>query len=93
MTVTYTIMATENEIEIDYVATTDKATVVNLTQHSYFNLTGNVKRDILDHEVMIKSDNIVPVDGGLIPTGALMPVEGTPFDFTTAHKSYGFCFY
>ena len=86
VTVTYTIMATENEIEIDYVATTDKATVVNLTQHSYFNLTGNVKRDILDHEVMIKSDNIVPVDGGLIPTGALMPVEGTPFDFTTAHK-------
>ncbi len=82
VTVTYTIK-TSNEIEIDYEATTDKATVVNITQHSYFNLTGNAKRDIMDHEVMIKSDNLIPVDAGLIPTGELMPVEGTPFDFNT----------
>ncbi len=86
VTVTYTVKADENEIEINYMATTDKPTIANITQHSYFNLTGNAKRDILDHEVMIKSKNLIPVDGGLIPTGELMPVEGTPFDFTTAHK-------
>lgn len=80
--VTYTIKST-NEIQIDYVATTDKPTVVNLTQHSYFNLTGNVKRDILDHQVMIKSDYLIPVDAGLIPTGELMPVVDTPFDFNS----------
>jgi aldose 1-epimerase len=85
VTVTYTIK-TNNEIRIDYEATTDKATVVNITQHSYFNLTGNAKRDILDHEVMIKSDNLIPVDAGLIPTGDLMPVEGTPFDFNNLTK-------
>ena len=80
VTVTYTIKET-NEISIDYLATTDKKTVINLTQHSYFNLTGNTKRDILDHLVMIKSNNIIPVDAGLIPTGELLPVNQTPFDF------------
>ena len=80
VTVTYTIKK-ENEVEIDYLATTDKKTIVNLTQHSYFNLTGNTKRDILDHQVSIKSDYILPVDGGLIPTGDLLPVSETPFDF------------
>jgi aldose 1-epimerase len=84
-TVTYTIYD-ENEVQIDYLATTDKPTIVNLTQHSYFNLTGNSKRDILDHEVMIKSDQMVPVDDSLIPTGSLMSVAGTPFDFTTMHS-------
>jgi aldose 1-epimerase len=82
LVVTYTIKAT-NEIQIDYQATTDKSTVVNVTQHSYFNLTGNAKRDILDHKVMIKSDYLIPVDAGLIPTGELLPVAGTPFDFNT----------
>jgi aldose 1-epimerase len=82
MEVTYTIKST-NEIQIDYHGTTDKPTVVNVTQHSYFNLTGNVRRDILDHEVMIKSDYLIPVDAGLIPTGELMSVADTPFDFNS----------
>jgi len=84
VTVTYTIKTT-NEIRIDYEATTDKPTIINLTQHSYFNLTG-AKRDILDHEVMIKSKDLVPVDAALIPTGEFMPVAGTPFDFNKPMK-------
>lgn len=75
-----------NEIEIDYSATTDKKTVVNLTQHSYFNLTGNTKRDILDHIVLINADNLVPVNAGLIPIGTLLPVNETPFDFNKLTK-------
>lgn len=77
--VVYTL-TNDNALTIDYTATTDKATVVNLTNHSYFNLTG-LKRDILEHEVTIASDSIVPVDTTLIPTGKLRAVEGTPFDF------------
>ena len=75
----------DNALSIDYTATTDKPTVVNLTNHSYFNLTG-LKRDILDHEVTIESDSIVPVDTTLIPTGKLRAVEGTPFDFRKSTK-------
>jgi aldose 1-epimerase len=75
----------DNALTIDYTATTDKPTVVNLTNHSYFNLTG-LKRDILDHEVSIVSDSIVPVDTTLIPTGKLRAVEGTPFDFRKPTK-------
>jgi aldose 1-epimerase len=74
-----------NELKFAFKATTDKTTVVNLTQHTYFNLTGNTKRDILDHELIIYADAIVPVDNTLIPTGELMPVGGTPFDFTKTH--------
>ncbi len=70
-----------NELKIEYKATTDKKTIVNLTHHSYFNLTGNVKRDILDHEVTIHADQFVPVSNVLIPTGELRAVSGTPFDF------------
>jgi aldose 1-epimerase len=73
-----------NEFKISYQATTDKKTVVNLTQHTYFNLTGNAKRDILDHQVMLHADKFVPVDKVLIPTGKLKDVAGTPFDFRTA---------
>jgi aldose 1-epimerase len=80
--VTYTIRE-DNTIEINYSAVTDKPTVVNLTQHSYFNLTGNTKRDILNHKVKISADKMIPVDAGLIPTGEMLPVAGTPFDFNT----------
>lgn len=80
--VTYTLN-NSNEVKIDYEATTDKSTVVNLTQHTYFNLTGNTKTDILGHRVKIASKHILPVDNGLIPTGELLAVEGTPFDFNS----------
>jgi aldose 1-epimerase len=83
--VTYTL-ANSNELEITYQATTDKTTVVNLTQHSYLNLTGNAKRDILDHDLMIPADSIVAIDEMLIPTGQLRRVAGTPLDFTTPHR-------
>lgn len=79
--VTYTL-TDENELQIDYHATTDKATVVNLTNHSYFNLSGDPSRGILDHLVTIHASQYTPVDDGLIPTGELRAVEGTPFDFT-----------
>lgn len=70
-----------NNLGIDYEANSDKPTICNLTNHSYFNLGGKNAADVLSHEVMIKSENITPVDAGLIPTGDLLPVEGTPFDF------------
>lgn len=72
-----------NEIVIDYKCVTDKKTVLNITNHAYFNLHGAGNRDILDHEVTINADRFVPVDSGLIPTGELHPVAGTPFDFTS----------
>ncbi len=69
----------DNELRLDYTATTDQDTVINLTQHSYFNLAG--RGTILGHEVMIPADRFTPVDSTLIPTGELRPVAGTPFDF------------
>jgi aldose 1-epimerase len=71
----------DNSLKLQYTATTDKATVVNLTHHSYFNLAG--KGDNLSHSVMIAADKFTPVDSTLIPTGELKPVDGTPFDFRT----------
>jgi aldose 1-epimerase len=77
--VRYTV--SHGALRIDYSMSADKATVVNLTNHSYFNLAGDGKGTILGHEVMLPSDKYTPVDAGLIPTGVLAPVEGTPFDF------------
>lgn len=74
----------EDELVVDYYAVTDKATPVNLTQHSYFNLKGEGNGSILDHELMLNSGKFTPVNGELIPTGNISSVEGTPFDFTSA---------
>lgn len=79
-TVTY-ILTNDNELRIEYLATTDKATPVNLTHHGYWNLTGG-QRDILGHELTLKADKFTPVDKGLIPTGELLAVKGTVMDFT-----------
>lgn len=81
--VTYTLTE-DNALDIHYRANTDKPTIVNLTQHSYFNLSGDFGHNILDHELSLVADRYIPVDSGLIPTGELRPVAGTPFDFTQA---------
>lgn len=78
--VTYTL-TDENALQINYEATTDANTVLNPTNHTYFNLNGAGSGPIADHEIQINADNITPVDRTLIPTGQLMKVEGTPFDF------------
>jgi aldose 1-epimerase len=80
--ITYTLN-NENELSVSYEATTDKPTIVNLTQHSYFNLTGDFNQDILDHEIVINADSFLPVDNTLIPTGEFRDVKETPFDFKT----------
>jgi aldose 1-epimerase len=83
-TVTYTL-ADANTLTFEYHAVTDKATPVNLTQHSYFNLAGDGSGDVLGHELMLKASRFTPVDSTLIPTGEIRAVSGTPFDFTTPH--------
>jgi aldose 1-epimerase len=85
LTAVYTL-TNENALSIVYTGTTDKTTVLNPTNHSYFNLTGDMNNTILDHELMINADNITPVDTGLITTGILAPVANTPMDFRTAKK-------
>jgi aldose 1-epimerase len=81
VTVVYTL-TDDDALNIDYSAETDKATPVNLTNHSYFNLTGSTANTILNHTLMIDADHYTPVDTSLIPTGKIEPVKGTPFDFT-----------
>ncbi|WP_324721697.1 aldose epimerase family protein [Salinimicrobium sp. HB62] len=78
--VTYTLND-DNSLDVEYEATTDRKTIVNLTQHSYFNLSGDFSKKILDHEVRINADRFVPVNDSLIPTGELDSVADTPFDF------------
>ncbi|TDC06162.1 galactose mutarotase [Nonomuraea longispora] len=94
-TVTYTLA--EDALRIDYSAKTDAPTVVNLTNHSYFNLKGG--GDVLDHVIRMEAEHYLPVDEGKIPTGELAPVKGTPFDFTEPHAvgkrcdgAYDHCF-
>jgi aldose 1-epimerase len=84
VTVTYTL-AENNELRIDYSATTDKDTVLNLTNHSYFNLAGQGVGNVLGDIVTIRASRFTPVDSTLIPTGELQSVAGTPFDFRTPH--------
>jgi aldose 1-epimerase len=80
-TVTYWLTR-DNELHVEFEASTDKATLVNLAHHSYWNLTGDPNRSINDHRLMLAADFFLPVDEGLIPVGELRSVEGTPFDFT-----------
>lgn len=75
----------DNRVAIQYSATTDKPTVINLTNHTYFNLTGDGSGTILGEEIRIDADRFTPVDATMIPTGELAPVAGTPFDFTSPH--------
>ena len=81
VTVTYTV-TDDDAVRIDYTASTDKATPINLTNHSYFNLSGPAAGTILKHELTLNADKYTPVDDTLIPTGEIAPVAGTPLDFT-----------
>ncbi|MCZ6673044.1 MAG: galactose mutarotase [Verrucomicrobia bacterium] len=83
--VTYRL-TNKNALEIEYKATTQKTTVINLTNHSYFNLIGGGIGNVLNHEVILHADELTEVKPGLIPTGNFLPVSGTPFDFNTPHR-------
>lgn len=83
--VTYSL-TDENSMKIEFAASTDRNTVVNLTNHAFFNLNGEGSGTILDHKVKIFANEITPVDSTIVPTGALMKVKGTPFDFLSFHK-------
>ena len=82
LTAKYTV--TEHAVRVDYTATTDAPTIVNVTNHAYFNLAGS--ETVLDHEMMLTADRFTPTDEALIPTGELASVDGTPFDFRTARR-------
>ncbi|MDB6170309.1 MAG: aldose 1-epimerase [Verrucomicrobia bacterium] len=76
----------EDELKVEFVATTDQPTIVNLTQHTYWNLTGDPRKRITGHELTLAADEMLAVNSGLIPTGERVPVRGTPFDFTQAAR-------
>ncbi len=82
--VRYTVES--SSLRIEYTATTDKRTVVNLTSHSYFNLAGRTGGTVLDHELMLNADRYTPIDAVMIPTGGVAPVSGTPFDFKQSYR-------
>jgi aldose 1-epimerase len=82
--VSYTLLPS-NQLVVDYLATTDRSTPINLSQHTYFNLAGDGERDVLGHRLTINASNYTPVDTTLIPTGLVASVEGSPFDFTGPH--------
>lgn len=83
--VVYTL-TDDNGLKIDYLATTDKKTIINLTQHSYFNLSAGQIRDILSHKLQILANHFLPVDETLIPTGEMHPVQNSAFDFTQSKR-------
>ncbi|MCX7845456.1 MAG: galactose mutarotase [Dictyoglomaceae bacterium] len=85
VSVTY-IFTNDNELTIEYIATTDKPTIINLTNHSYFNLSGEGSGNILEHELAILANNFTKVDNTLIPTGEILSVENTPLDFRSSRK-------
>ena len=84
-TVTYTLTS-ENEVKIDYKVSSDKNTIINMTNHSYFNLAGHNSGDILGHELKLLASHYTPVVAGAIPTGEIVPVKDTPLDFTVGKK-------
>jgi aldose 1-epimerase len=86
--VTYSV-TDQNELKMEYEATTDKPTVVNLTNHAYWNLAGAGSGDVLGHEMMLNADGYLPVDDTLIPLGKVAPVEGTPMDFVSKPMTIG----